>query len=167
MKTKPTAKALDNKKDKIAVKKISKTELLLLKDKYIFHGSHALFDVCKPHQAKCETKRKENEQFAIYGSSSLEFAILFAFEKLPKTKYSWSADVGDDGKPFGLLKEGTYIAEEDFGFIYCFDKAKFKPTTAGSMQYVCKQELAPVAIYKVYYKDFKELFEIETATKTV
>ena len=167
MKTKPAAKALDNKKDKIAVKEISKTELLLLKDKYIFHGSHVLFDVCKPHQARCNSKNAENEQFAIYGSSSLEFAILFAFEKLPKTKFSWEASVDDNGQSYGILKDGTYITQEDFGYIYCFDKTNFKPTTEGGVQYVCKTEQKPVAIYKVYYKDFKELFETETVTKTV
>ncbi len=161
MERKLKQKTLVKVADDIKVKEITKEKLLLLKNRFIFHGSHTLFNVCKPHQARCETKKQENEQFAIYGSSCLEFALLFAFEKLPRNKFSWSADVDDNGQAYGLLKGGTYIAEDDFGYIYCFSKDKFLPTSEGSMQYVCKQEQSPVAVYKVYYKDFTDLFETE------
>ena len=143
----------------INVEEISKEELLKLKDKYIFHGSPALFDVCKPHKAKCDTGKKENNQFAIYGSSKLTFAILFTFEKLPKSKYKWSANTADDGSCYALLEEGTYIDENAFGYIYCFNKNKFEPTAPGSHQQVCKQQLTPEKIFKVYYKQFTELFQ--------
>ena len=143
----------------ITAQEISKEELLKLKDKFIFHGSPTLFDICKPHQAKCDTGKKENSQFAIYGSSELTFAILFAFEKQPKSKYKWSANTAKDGSCYAILEEGTYVDEDAFGHIYCFDKTKFEPTAPGSHQQVCKKQLAPAKIYKIYYKQFSELFQ--------
>ena len=78
-------------------KKITRDELFKLKDKYIFHGSSKLFDKAKPQQAKCVTKNPLNEQLAVYGAKDLRFAIIFAFEKLPKSNFSWAA-VNYDGQ---------------------------------------------------------------------
>ena len=50
------------------VEKITKVELLKLEGKYIFHGSEKLFDIAMPHQAKCDTKKKENGALAIFKS---------------------------------------------------------------------------------------------------
>lgn len=137
---------------------ISKDELISLNGKYIFHGSHTLFDVCKPHLAKCESKRPENEHFAIYGSNNLTFALLFAFEKLPKNKLHWTAKHDASGNFYGVLKEGTYIAEDDFGYLYCFDPSYFTPTDNQGFQYICEKEIQPLKVFKVAYKDYNYLF---------
>ena len=152
----------DNYND-ILVSKCPKQELLKLKNKYIFHGSHSLFDVCKPQKAKCDTHAKENELNAIYGSDDINFAVLFAFEKLPKEHFSWSANY-IDGEWRGVLYDDTYINNNDFGYLYLFDKSNFVPTREGSCQFVCKKALKPIKIIKVFYKDFKERF-IHEVTK--
>lgn len=139
------------------VEELKKDELLELKGKYIFHGSITLFDEAKPHQARCSTKNPENEQFAVYGSPDLEFAILFAFPKLPEKEYNWSADHTDNGY-VGVLHNKTYIDDNAYGYVYCFDKSKFKPTREGSSQFVCEENIVPEMVVKVWYKDFKELF---------
>lgn len=137
--------------------KMTKEELLKLEGKYIFHGSEKLFDIALPHQAKCDTKKKENEQFAIYGSPDLNFSIVFAFPKSPYKKYRWSCKFVN-GKYVGVLHDDTYIEEDSKGYLYCFDKTKFEPTEKGSAQYVCKKPLKPELILEVAYKDFKENF---------
>lgn len=151
-------------KDMIDVEILSKEELLMLSGKYIFHGSHALFEVCKPHKAQCGTHMAENEQTAIYGSDDLNFSVLFAFEKLPSEHFSWSADFVD-GKWVGKMFGGTYIDDNDYGYLYVFDKAHFTPTNAGGSQFVCKKEIRPLKIIKVFYKDLKDHFISDTAKR--
>ena len=132
-------------------------EIFDMKDKYIFHGSHSLFKICKPKQAHCDTHAKENELNAIYGSDDINFAVLFAFEKLPKEHYSWSADY-IDGEWQGVLYNDTYIDKDDYGYLYLFEKSDFAPTSKGSCQFVCKRPLKPIKTIKVFYKDFQDRF---------
>lgn len=139
------------------ISECSKQELKELKDKFIFHGSHHLFDICKPQKAKCDTHAKENELTAIYGSDDINFAVLFAFQKLPKEHYSWSANYVN-GEWRGFLYDDTYIDNNDYGYLYIFNKSDFAPTSKGSSQFVCKKALKPIKIIKVFYKDFKERF---------
>lgn len=136
---------------------ISREKLLNLKNTYIYHGSHELFDVCKPQQAHCETHNKENEQFAIYGSDEIRFAILFAFYKLPRENFSWSASFINN-RWTGILYDKTYIDDQDYGYIYCFNKSCFKPTCPGGNQYICMKSLKPKKIYKIFFKDFQDFF---------
>ncbi len=139
------------------VSKITRDELFKLKDKYVFHGSTMLFNKAKPQQAKCDTKNPLNEQVAVYGAKDLRFAIIFAFEKLPKQNFSWAA-VNYNGEYVAELKNGTYIDESAKGFIYCFDKSKFQETQKGSNQYVCYEEIEPEIIFEIEYIDYKDLF---------
>lgn len=111
----------------------------------------------KPQQARCESKNPLNEQNAIYGSNSLRFALLFAFEKLPKNSCSWAV-INENGTRFGELRDSTYIDENAKGYIYCYDKSKFQETKHGSSQFVCFHDLAPQRIIEVEYKDYKDLF---------
>lgn len=142
--------------DKFSV--ISKEKLVELKGKYIFHGSPILFDICKPHNAKCNSKNPLNEQNAIYGSDNLEFAILFAFAKLPKDKFHWCA-VSDDIGFYAELHGETYIDDNAQGYIYCFDKNNFEQIKENDVQYVCYKELEPLCVHKIFYKDYKNLFK--------
>lgn len=139
------------------IEKITRDKLFKLKDKYIFHGSSKLFDKAKPHQAKCDTKNPLNEQVAVYGAKDLRFAIIFAFEKLPKTNFSWAA-INYDGQYVAELKNGTYIDENAKGYLYCFNKTKFKETQKGSNQYVCYEEIEPEIVFEIAYVDYKDFF---------
>ena len=138
-------------------RKITRDELFKLKDKYIFHGSSKLFDKAKPQRAKCDTKNPLNKQIAVYGAKDLRFAIIFAFEKSPKTNFSWAA-VSYDGQYVAELKNGTYIDDKAKGFLYCFDKSKFQETKKGSNQYVCYDAIDPEEIFEIEYIDYKDLF---------
>lgn len=137
---------------------VSKSKLLEIKNKYIFHGSPTLFSVCKPHKAKCESKNPLNEQNAIYGTNNLEFAILFAFEKLPIDKYDWCT-VYDGNNYYAELHDDTFVDNDACGYIYCFEKEEFHSIKECGVQYVCDHELEPIKIYKIFYKDYKELFK--------
>lgn len=139
------------------VKKTTREELFKLGDKYIFHGSPILFNKAKPHRSKCDSKNPLNEQNAIYGSDDLRFAIIFAFEKLPKNNYSWAA-VSHNGEYVAELRNGTFIDENARGYVYCFDKTKFLETEKGSAQYVCYEELEPEMILEIEYIDYQDLF---------
>lgn len=139
------------------IEKITREELLKLEKDYIFHGSPTLFKKAKPHQAKCVTKNPLNEQVAVYGSNNLRFAIIFAFEKLPKQCFSWSA-VNYNGEYFAELKDGTYVDDNAVSYIYLFNKSRFKETKKGSNQYVCYEDIEPERIFKIEYKNYKDLF---------
>ena len=139
------------------IQKILRKELFNLENKFLFHGSPFLFVEAKVNKAKCDTKNPLNEQTAIYASNSLRFAILFDFEKLPKDNFSWKATF-KNGDFVGELKNSTYIDENAKGYIYCFDKFKFRETEKGSRQFVCYENLKPETIFEICYKDFKDFF---------
>ena len=137
--------------------KLSRKELKALEGKYIFHGSPILFDVCKPHKATCKTGNLDNEKNAVYGALELDFALVFAFEKLPSDNNHWRV-VHIGGKCVAELDKDTRIAEDAKGYLYCFNKNGFKPTAKGSRQYVCQEAIAPEIIAQVEYKDYQDLF---------
>jgi len=139
------------------IEKISRENLFKLENDYIFHGSPKLFDVAKPHHAKCDSKNPLNEQTAIYGANDLRFAIIFAFEKSPRQNYSWTAEK-ENGVYVGKLENGTYVDENAKGYLYCFEKSKFTPTSQNGEQYVCMEELKPQRIFELSYKDFSDFF---------
>ena len=142
----------------MVIEEISKSELLKLKEKYIFHGSSKLFDECLPHQATCSTDNSLNKQNAVYGTSDLRFAILFCFEKLPVDKFDWAV-VSYNGVRVGELYDGTYIEENSYGYLYCFNKNDFAICENKGVQYVCEHSVIPKKVYKVFYKDYKDLFK--------
>lgn len=139
------------------IEKITRDELFKLENDYIFHGSPKLFEIGKPHKAKCDTKNPLNEQTAIYGANDLRFAIIFAFEKLPRERFSWRA-VNVNGEYIAELRDDTYIDENAKGYLYCYDKTKFKPSSEGSAQHICTEELKPLKVVEIEYKDYADLF---------
>ena len=145
------------KESNMQVEKIKRDELFKLEKEYIFHGSPKLFEIGKPHKAKCNTKNPVNEQNAIYGANDLRFAIIFAFEKLPSERFSWAA-VNENGKYIAELRDDTYVDDNAKGYLYCYDKSKFKPTSQGSAQHVCMEELKPIKVFEIEYKDYVDLF---------
>ena len=156
------------------VRKLSRSELKKLEGNYVFHGSPTLFEEAMPHQATDYGNNPDNEHFAIYGSMELDFSIIFAFEKLPKARNHWRVvhvggkRVGNKyvgGRCVGELDKNTHIAEDAKGYLYCFDKKHFQPTTEGGRQYVCKYPVAPEIVSEVEYKDYMDLFEVVDFTK--
>ena len=136
---------------------MTKKQLNSLVGEYIFHGSPKLFEICKPHQATCESKNSDNEKNAIYGTNELDFAVVFAFEKLPLNGCHWRVvHVGD--RCIAELDKDTYIDANSKGYLYCFNKNKFKQVSVGSRQYICEEIISPDMVVKLQYKDFKNLF---------
>ena len=145
----------------MSIKEFSKDELIKIENQYIFHGSPFMFEMCNPHQAKCDSGNKENTQFAVYGTNDFLEAVLYAFKKSPEKNYSWSAKHNENGY-YAELHGETFIEEDAFGYVYCFDKQRFKPTREGTSQHVCYEQIQPSVVYKVYYKDFKNSFVKES-----
>ena len=141
----------------VKVEKIKRDELFKLERDYIFHGSPKLFEIGKPYKAKCNTKNPVNEKNAIYGVNDLRFSIIFAFEKLPRERFSWAA-VNENGKYIAELRDDTYVDDNAKGYLYYYDKSKFKPTSQGSAQHVCMEELKPLMVVEIKYKDYSDLF---------
>lgn len=133
---------------------ISREELYKLKNKYIFHGSPKLFDTCLPHQAHCDTKIESHLQFAVYGTSDLQFAICFSLAK--GCGYAWEV-FEKNGEYCAHIKSSVHLPKNKFGYLYCFEKSDFVISCNDSIQFYSKKELTPIKIYKIYYKDYKDI----------
>lgn len=139
--------------------KLTSEKALSLKNKYIFHGSPKKFDICFPNQAVCESGNPENLENAIYGSSEIDFAVLFAFNKIPIGKNSgWRANT-KDGKSKATLFN-LKIDLDAKGYLYCFKKENFVATKDGGIQFISKTPQNPEIVLELEFKDFSQLFEV-------
>lgn len=122
--------------------------------KYIFHGSKELFDILKVNKAIDNKGNKINSQTGVFGSSIFEGAIPYAI----KGKGKYSCEIGYRPDNLKMKIYHGVIPEDDFGYIYVCDSRDFV-RCSDTCQYVSYNEVKPIEIIKIYYKDFKDCFE--------
>lgn len=138
-----------------SVTSISREELFKLSNKFIFHGSNKLFDLCIPSQAYCNTGIVENRKYAVYGTSDIRFAICFALSKGIDT--SWEV-FEKESSYCAHIHSKTKFKNNKVGYLYLFDKKDFTNTREESIQFFCNHPVKPVKIYKILYKNYEDLF---------
>jgi hypothetical protein len=132
----------------------------LTNPQYIFHGSPKLIKgKVEPRQAVCTSGIEQNTKEAMYGAVTFEGAVCFAIPKKPieeKHNNSWTWEASyNEAK--AILYNMT-IDKGAYGYVYVFDVKNF--VKAGKdIQYTSYISLTPLDVIKVYYKDYKYLFE--------
>ncbi len=124
------------------------------KPKYIFHGSKKKLQILEPNQAIDVAGNEINEQIGIYGSSIFEGAVPYAI----KGRGKYDCEIGY--RPNNLKMKIYYgvIPEDDYGYVYICDASDFS-RCEDTCQYVSYNEIKPIQVVKIYYRDFKECFE--------
>ena len=135
--------------------------------KYLFHGSPYEIDILEPRKS-VDTQNKENEDHAVFLTSSFINATAYAFRnKLKEINEYYDFSMNNNGELPAMNFQVENLPEDLYGYIYVFDKTDdmIKDNHEYTTQYRCYHELRPIDVVKVYYKDFEDYFSREISQK--
>ena len=130
---------------------------------YLFHGSPKLLDIVEQRQAHDSNGNADNEDFAVFLTSSFIIASAYAFkDKIKELSdgLDWNFEIGydsDNNKP-NIKFENVNIDDDIEGFIYVFPFSADYEHKKGSIQYKCHDNIKPIDIIKVRFGDFKKYY---------
>ena len=137
---------------------------------YLFHGSPKVLDTIEQRQAHDSNGDAENEDFAVFLTSSFIIASAYAFKDKIKElsdDLDWNFEIGYDADidEVNIKFENVNIDDNIEGFIYVFPFSENYEHHGRSIQYKCHENIKPVDIIKVKLADFKKYYQI-CKTKT-
>lgn len=137
---------------------------------YLFHGSPIYLDTIEQRQAHDSNGNVENEDFAVFLTSSFIIASAYAFKDKIKelsNGLNWNFDIGydSDNNEVNIKFENVKIDDDIEGFIYVFPYSDNYEHHGRSIQYKCYENIKPVDVVKVRFEDFKKYYKIKN-TKT-
>ena len=136
--------------------------------KYLFHGTAHEIDKLELRQST-DSENKENEDNAIFLTSSFYTAAAYAFSRrLKELNEHYSFSMSNSGELPAMVFEVDNLPDDLCGYIYIFERSEdmIKDNHKYTTQYRCYHELIPQEIIKVNYKDFEEFFRRENINKT-
>lgn len=141
----------------------------LEKPKFLFHGSPKALDVIVPRQAHDSNSNLENEDFAVFLTSSFIIASAYAFKDKVKElsrDLDWSFEIGGDVTGEVNIDFNNVRVQDDlYGYIYVFDYDDSYEHYGNSIQYKCHKDIKPVDAVKVKFSDFKDFYVINQRNK--
>lgn len=134
--------------------------------KYMFHGSSVLLDKLVPMQSHDDGGNKINEDIAIFLFPSFlkvtPFALTNGFNESingsDETNSYFQISKRGNEYPFAIIRNRV-LNEDAYGYVYVFNKTDKMIKDSGDYQYRCYEELVPIDIVKIDFKDYKKYFE--------
>ena len=132
---------------------------------FLFHGSPKKSEVIEQRQAYDSNGIKENEDFAVFMTSSFIIASAYAFKDRIKEiseGLDWNFDIGrdsDTGDIF-VVMDNVNVDDELEGYIYVFDYDDSYTHEGRSIQYKCHKNVVPIDVVSIKFKDFKNYYSI-------
>lgn len=132
---------------------------------FLFHGSPKKLEVIEQRQAYDSNGIKENEDFAVFMTSSFIIASAYAFKDKIKEMsegLDWNFKIGiddDTGKIF-VVMDNVNVDDELEGYIYVFDYDDSYTHEGRSIQYKCHKNVVPIDVVSIKFKDFKKYYSI-------
>lgn len=138
----------------------------LQKPIYLFHGSPRLLDTIEQRQAHDSNGNAENEDFAVFLTSSFIIASAYAFKDRIKELsdgLDWNFDIGYDvdNNEVNIKFENVNIDDDIEGYIYVFPFDENYEHHGRSIQYKCHENIKPVDVVKVKFADFRRYYQID------
>lgn len=138
----------------------------LQKPIYLFHGSPRLLDTIEQRQAHDSNGNAENEDFAVFLTSSFIIASAYAFKDRIKELsdgLDWNFDIGYDvdNNEVNIKFENVNIDDDIEGYIYVFPFNENYEHPGRSIQYKCHENIIPVDVVKVKFADFRRYYQID------
>lgn len=132
---------------------------------YLFHGSPRLLDIIEQRQAHDSNGNVENEDFAVFLTSSFIIASAYAFKDKIKeisNGLDWNFSIGYDSLNdcVDIRFENVNIDDEIEGYIYVFPFDSSFEHSYQSIQYKCYKNIRPIDVIKVKFSDFKKYYFI-------
>ena len=136
---------------------------------YLFHGSPKLLDIIEQRQAYDSNGNAENEDFAVFLTSSFIIASAYAFKDRIKELsdgLDWNFEIGYDvdNDEVSIKFENVNIDDDIEGYIYVFPFSENYEHHGRSIQYKCYENIKPIDIIKVKLADFKKYYSISSSS---
>ncbi len=129
---------------------------------YLFYGSSIKLDSIKPQQLN---HYKENDVAnPILLFPSFLKATPYAFKDTIKANsigLDWKFEIINDNYLPLMTMHNVNISDDIIGYIYVFENGNNMIKNKHSHQYKCYDEITPIDIVKIYYKDFKKYYEVK------
>ena len=132
---------------------------------YLFHGSPKKLEVIEKRQSHDSNGNIENIDNAVFLTSSFIMASAYAFKDTIKEMSSnldWEFEISYDSvnnQP-NIVFKNVNINDDLVGYIYVFNfNNKYEHTTSSS-QYKCHEDITPIDVIKIQFKDFKKFYKI-------
>lgn len=138
----------------------------LTNPRYLFHGSPKLLGNIEQRQAHDSNGNKDNEDFAVFLTSSFIIASAYAFKDRIKELsdgLDWNFDIGydADNDEVNIKFENVNIDDNIEGYIYVVPFNENYEHHGRSIQYKCHENIIPIDVIKIRFADFKKYYSIE------
>ena len=142
----------------------------LISPTFLFHGSPKKLEVIEQRQAYDSNGNKENEDFAVFMTSSFVIASAYAFKDKIKEMsegLDWNFEIGRDANSdeIFVIMDNVNVDDELEGYIYVFDYDDSYTHEGRSIQYKCHKNVVPIDVVSVKFKDFKNYYSINIDNK--
>lgn len=137
----------------------------LTNPRYLFHGSPKLLGNIEQRQAHDSNGNKDNEDFAVFLTSSFIIASAYAFKDRIKELsdgLDWNFDIGydADNDEVNIKFENVNIDDDIEGYIYIVPFNENYEHHGRSIQYKCHENIIPIDVIKIRFADFKKYYSI-------
>ena len=128
---------------------------------FLFHGTPKQLETIEQRLAHDSNGNKENEDFAVFMTSSFIIASAYAFkDKIKELSegLEWNFQIGrdTDSDELFVIMNNVNIDDELEGYIYVFDYNNSYTHDGKSIQYKCHENVTPIDVIKIKFKDFKK-----------
>ena len=139
---------------------------------FLFHGTPKQLETIEQRLAHDSNGNKENEDFAVFMTSSCIIASAYAFkDKIKELSegLEWNFQIGrdTDSDELFVIMNNVNIDDELEGYIYVFDYNNSYTHDGKSIQYKCHENVTPIDVIKIKFKDFKKYYIINENRKVL
>ena len=139
---------------------------------FLFHGTPKQLETIEQRLAHDSNGNKENEDFAVFMTSSFIIASAYAFkDKIKELSegLEWNFQIGrdTDSDELFVIMNNVNIDDELEGYIYVFDYNNSYTHDGKSIQYKCHENVTTIDVIKIKFKDFKKYYIINENRKVL
>lgn len=140
--------------------------------RYLFHGSPKKLKIVEQRQAYDSNGNLENEDYAVFLTSSFLIASAYAFKDTIKKLsdgLDWNFEIGYnlENDKINIRMDNVNVDDEIVGYIYVFYFNEDYEHTENSIQYKCHKNIKPIDVVKVKFSDFKKYYSINESIKQI
>ena len=140
--------------------------------RYLFHGSPKKLKIVEQRQAYDSNGNLENEDYAVFLTSSFLIASAYAFKDTIKKLsdgLDWNFEIGYnlENDKINIRMDNVNVDDEIVGYIYVFHFNVDYEHTENSIQYKCHKNIKPIDVVKVKFSDFKKYYSINESIKQI
>ena len=131
----------------------------------LFHGSPKKLVIIEPREAHDSNGNAENEDTAVFLTSSFLLASAYAFKDSIKELsdgLDWDFDFNydPDTKDINIIFSNVKINDDIEGYVYTVPYSENYEHHGRSIQYKCHKKIKPTDVVKIKFGDYKKYYQI-------